>query len=486
MYFTKHLLRWSTLRSSIVRQMSDNKIPLVVIIGATGCAKTKLSIDISKQINAEIISADSMQVYKDLDIITNKATHEERKLVRHHLIDFLDPLSRFSVVDFRNKTLEVINDLMSRGIVPILVGGTNYYIESILWEVLISGDEEESDDNEVPLLDREVIDCKDNHRMNENDLTKDSILCHPIFTFGLNEVSSDKLHQILEQLDPVSSQKIHPNDRRKVIRCLQIYQQKKKTKSELINEQMTANGGSQLGGPLRFKNSVILWVDCDKFVLNQRLDERVDKMIEKGLIEELLDFHQKYNKQRISQNLTPDYSQGIFQSIGFKEFHNYLLLTEDQRKNNPFSKQMLNQSIDNLKLVTKRYVKHQLKWIRNRFLINNDRAVPPIYRLDTTSSELWNQEVLETSMAIVNAFINSNDVPTHITRVPKLEIDENVSKIFICDICNKRMSGLIAYELHLKSKGHQYFVRHKKQIHNQLIAVLNSYESKFRGNECID
>ena len=91
-----------------MKNMFENKLPLVVIIGSTGCSKTKLSLEIAKRFNGEIISADSMQVYKGLDIITNKATPEERRLIPHHLIDFLDPLSRFTVTDFRNKALKVV------------------------------------------------------------------------------------------------------------------------------------------------------------------------------------------------------------------------------------------------------------------------------------------------------------------------------------------------------------------------------------------
>jgi tRNA dimethylallyltransferase len=119
-------------------------------------------------------------------------------------------------------------------------------------------------------------------------------------------------------------------------------------------------------------------------------------------------------------NRSADYSKGIFQSIGFKEFHKYLLLTEEQRKTNPFSEQMLRESVDSLKLVTKRYVKHQLKWIRNRFLRLNDREVPDIYRLDTTSPELWTREVLSPSVAIVSAYLNKSEVPSHIRPVPKI------------------------------------------------------------------
>ncbi|CAG2169710.1 unnamed protein product [Oppiella nova] len=435
MQFIRRLLLRHNPVMNALKTMSDTEIPLVVIIGATGCAKTKLSVEMSEKLalKTEIISADSMQVYRGLDVITNKATADDRQRIPHHLIDFLDPLSRFSVVDFRNRALKVINDLMSRGIVPILVGGTNYYIESIVWEVLVDSNEEI--DESVLVFDGEK-ECEECRELSEEEVTTEKIMSEPIYSESFKHISNARLHRILEELDPKSALKIHPNDRRKVIRSLQICQQKKRTKSEIICEQKSAKGGSQLGGPLRFKNSVILWVDCDKNVLNQRLDQRVDEMMERGLVGELLDFHYNYNKQRISQNLSADYSKGIFQSIGFKEFHKYLLLTEEQRKTNPFSEQMLRESVDSLKLVTKRYVKHQLKWIRNRFLRLNDREVPDIYRLDTTSPELWTREVLEPSVAIVSAYLNKSEVPSHIRPVPKIDLDENHSKLFECNDMN--------------------------------------------------
>ena len=180
-----------------------------------------------------------------------------------------------------------------------------------------------------------------------------------------------------------------------------------------------------------------------------------------------------------------DYSKGIFQSIGFKEFHNYLLLTEDQRKN-PITKVLLTQGIESLKIVTKRYAKQQIKWIRNRFLRLNDRKVPNIYRLDTSSPELWRQQVLEPSIAIVNAFIKGNPVPSHIKPVPKTEINENYSKLFVCDICEKRLSGFVAYESHMKSKGHKYQINHKnnlkKEKYYQLLSILKTHQNKLKDN----
>ena len=178
-----------------------------------------------------------------------------------------------------------------------------------------------------------------------------------------------------------------------------------------------------------------------------------------------------------------DYTKGIFQSIGFKEFHNYLLLTEKQRSG-PFAESLLKQGIESLKSVTKRYVNHQLKWIRNRFLKLNDREVPNIYRLDTTSTQLWQQNVLDPSIAIISAYLNQEPVPSHIKPEPKISVPKDNSKVFRCDVCQKHLSGFVAYESHLKSKGHKYQLNREKNLHKQkyyqLLSLLKSYESSLK------
>ena len=111
--------------------------PLIVILGSTATGKSKLGIELAKKLNGEIISADSMQVYKGLDIITNKVTKEEQDLIKHHMIDLVIPPAEFTVVDFRDQALDIIQKLFAQNKVPIIVGGTNYYIESLLWNFLM-------------------------------------------------------------------------------------------------------------------------------------------------------------------------------------------------------------------------------------------------------------------------------------------------------------------------------------------------------------
>ncbi|XP_076045086.1 uncharacterized protein LOC143027609 [Oratosquilla oratoria] len=128
------------MASQVASVVKCARVPIVVVLGATGAGKSKLALEIASRFNGEIISADSMQVYKGLDIVTNKVTEEEQSLVKHHLLDFVDPLSRYTVVDFRDKALPIIEDLLHKGVMPVIVGGTTYYIESLLWKVLVDSD----------------------------------------------------------------------------------------------------------------------------------------------------------------------------------------------------------------------------------------------------------------------------------------------------------------------------------------------------------
>ncbi|XP_025990811.2 tRNA dimethylallyltransferase isoform X2 [Solenopsis invicta] len=319
-------------------EVAMSRVPILVILGATGCGKSRLSIELARRFPGEIISADSMQVYKGLDIVTAKVTPAERKAAPHHMLDIVDPLTNFSVIDFRDMALPIIDNLLARRKLPVVVGGTNYYIESLLWQILITDPKEppvqvdssatnpsasienRSDDRYNVQVDRLNDGDDDDHETAPKKLKFDVRF----------DGSNEELHQRLMEVDPEMARKLHPNNRRKVIRSLEIFYQHGKTHSELLKAQRNA-GGCGLGGPLRYPNSIILWLRCNKKVLDSRLNDRVDGMMEAGLVRELLDFHRRYNEQRIKSNTSPDYTKGIFQSIGFKEFHTYLIQSEEER-----------------------------------------------------------------------------------------------------------------------------------------------------------
>ncbi|KAL1255840.1 hypothetical protein QQF64_013901, partial [Cirrhinus molitorella] len=332
---------------------------LVVILGATGTGKSKLAIEIGRRLNGEIISADSMQVYKGLDIITNKVTEEEQAQCRHHMISFVDPLvSGYTVVDFRNKALSLISflkhstlhseipdsssdaeDMHRQKKLPIIVGGTNYYIESILWKVLI--DTGQGSDTE-----------------SEKGGASES-------KAELEKLGGPELHKRLKEVDPDMAAVLHPHDARKIARSLQVFMDTGVPHSRLLEEQRGQDGGDCLGGPLRFQDPCIFWLHSKTNVLDERLDKRVDQMLSLGLIDELKEFHQRFNDKKIKEN-SQDYQHGIFQSIGFKEFHEYLTASEDISQEERDKLKI--KGIESLKQVTRRYARKQNKWVRNRFL----------------------------------------------------------------------------------------------------------------------
>ncbi|XP_052667232.1 tRNA dimethylallyltransferase isoform X2 [Harpia harpyja] len=312
--------------------------PLVVILGATGTGKSALALQLGLRLGGEIVSADSMQVYKGLDIITNKVSPQEQRLCRHHMISFVDPLvSNYTVVDFRDKAVALIEDIFARDKIPIVVGGTNYYIESLLWKVLINTKGKASTAPGL-VTDRKV---------------------------ELEQLDGVELHRRLSQVDPEMAAKLHPHDKRKVARSLQVFEETGIPHSEFLHQQQEEEGGGPLGGPLKYPHSCILWLHADQAALDQRLEKRVDDMLAAGLLEELRDFHRRYNREKVAEN-RQDYQHGIFQSIGFKEFHEYLV--SEGNCSPETSALLLQKGIQALKQVTKRYARRQNKWVRNRFL----------------------------------------------------------------------------------------------------------------------
>ncbi|XP_072303741.1 tRNA dimethylallyltransferase isoform X2 [Eucyclogobius newberryi] len=407
---------------------------LVVILGATGTGKSKLAMELGQRLKGEIISADSMQVYHGLDIITNKVTAEERAQCRHHMISFVDPLvSTYTVVDFRNKALTLIEDMHSRNKLPIVVGGTNYYIESLLWRVLLdTGDNEDSGDGEDTVSNRKL---------------------------QLEKLGGAELHKQLMEVDPTMAAMLHPNDIRKVARSLQIQQETGIAHSVWLDEQRKQKGGGGLGGPLRYPDPCIFWLHSDMEALDKRLDARVDEMLAAGLIDELKDFHVRYNQNKIHDQ-SQDYQHGIFQSIGFKEFHDYLIAPESCSQQEKDT--LRNKGIEALKIATRRYARKQNKWVRNRFLKRPGDGVPPVYGLDVSDVSRWEETVLTPALQILASLCKGEEPAASPLRAERAELTNKRSR-HTCDLCDKVIIGDLEWTAHLKSKKHYHHVKKKKR-----------------------
>ncbi|XP_050075141.1 tRNA dimethylallyltransferase [Anopheles maculipalpis] len=464
--------------------------PVVVILGSTGTGKTKLSLELAARYGGEVISADSMQVYTGLDIVTAKATQEEQQQVVHHLLSVVTPDQAFTVTHFRERALPIIDALLAANRMPIVVGGTNYYIESILWRVLLGASvkrervrvrsaTELPGDGTEPTVKQTKPDDGVASPVDQQQTTLERLL-EELPTIGSGDAlevhGTELLHRVLQRVDPESADRLHPNNKRKIIRALEVYVESggQRTMSEELAEQRAAPGSCDLGGPLRYRNVVILWLRCDQETLNHRLDERVDKMVAQGLLPEIRTFHETYVKPYD----TCEYHRGILQSIGFKEFakyleHNgpekdrelldYLTTPPDVRGPKPAGLNQLEDCLDYLKLVTRRYARRQLQWIRNRFLCDTGREVPPIYALDTSDINRWKEQVSDTAVAIIEAATTGQSAP--VACVPKIVCDQRAranqkDRTFRCESCQRVFIGEHQWQIHLRSKKHRKVAKH--------------------------
>lgn len=283
--------------------------PLIIISGATAVGKTELSIRLAQMINGDIISADSMQVYKNFNIGTAKASAEEMKGIKHYLIDELDADEEFSVYEFKIRAEKYINKILSEGKIPIIVGGTGFYIQSVLYGIDFS--EEEPDTK---------------YRQQLEDIAQ--------------EKGRAFLHDMLFQIDPVSAQKIHENDLKRVIRALDYYHENKCPISEHNYMQQQKEAAYDYA---------YFVLNRDRQTIYDRINKRVDMMISNGLVEEV--------RSLIAGGISPD--SVAMQGLGYKETVRYI--------NGDISLDRLSELI---KLGTRHFAKRQITWFKRERDVN--------------------------------------------------------------------------------------------------------------------
>ena len=278
---------------------------VIAIVGPTAVGKTSLSIDLAKRFNGEIISGDSMQVYRGLDIGTAKVTLEEQAGVLHYLIDVRDIDQSYSAADFQQAAREVIQEITDRGKVPIVVGGTGLYIQSLLWDYKLGSEGERADESL-----REKYEAIAEAEGNE------------------------ALWKLLQAKDPLAAEKIHYNNRKKMIRALEVF--------ELTGHSILEPKEQ----PKELYDSFLIGLNTERTRLYRRINERVDLMVEQGVLEEA---------RQLAK--TPEVQAA--QGIGYKEFFPY------------FSGECsLDSAIEEVKLHSRRYAKRQLTWFRNRMSVH--------------------------------------------------------------------------------------------------------------------
>ena len=279
-----------------------NKPKILCVVGPTASGKTDYAVELALKCGGEVVSCDSMQIYKHMDIGTAKPTADEMKGVKHHMIDIIEPNESFSVARFSEMARECIDDILLRGKMPVLCGGTGLYFDSTI--------------NNINFI---QMDTDEEYRKYLESAAK--------------EFGNEYIYKIFKRVDEESAESIHPNNLKRVIRALEIYKTTGKKKSELDKEQLSE--------PLY--EPEITGLMRDREVLYDRINKRVDIMMEKGLVEEVSELI----KMGIDTEATS------MQAIGYKEIIEYL-----------DGKTSLSDAVDKIKRESRRYAKRQLTWFK--------------------------------------------------------------------------------------------------------------------------
>lgn len=283
-----------------------NDKPLIAIVGPTAVGKTELSIRLAKALNGEIINGDAFQIYKGLDIGTAKVTEEEKEGVVHHLIDVYEPDEPYSVYKFKQDFTKVVEDIHNRGKLPILVGGTGLYVQSVLYDYQL--EEEEISSEKMEII--------------KNKLNK------------LSNFENNELHDYLYQIDPETASTVHPNNRKRVERSIEYYLKTKKTLSERKKSQTFSGKYS----------TILIGIEMSREILYERINMRVDMMLQRGLLREVSNLVEKGYEN--SQSM---------QAIGYKE----LIPVVKGEIDIETSKEQIKQN-------SRRYAKRQMTWFKNK------------------------------------------------------------------------------------------------------------------------
>ncbi|KAG9459050.1 hypothetical protein H6P81_003558 [Aristolochia fimbriata] len=454
---------------------NPRKPKVVVVMGATGSGKSRLAINLSSFFPAEIINADSMQVYEGLEVLTNKVLVEDRKGVPHHLLGTISANVDFTSKDFRDMAIPIIEDTLARNCLPIIVGGTNYYIQALVSPFLL--------DESI----QDIEDCLPDGPL--DDLPQDNLDEFP------DDIDSS--YDRLKTLDPVAANRIHPNDHRKVSQYLKLYANSGVLPSTLFQERASKKWG--LADNLRY-DCCFIWVDASLSVLDNFVDQRVDIMVGSGLLGEVYDIYKP----------NADYTRGLRQAIGVREFENFLrsYFSNSESCNvcncdesgcktgpslSPYTnvrdellkvklrtilspgetnlKVLLTEAIDKMKLNTRRLVRRQRRRLnRLRTFFGWD-----IHYVDATEAFLcktgdavWMKQVVEPCVAIIKSFIDDNSStakPEH----GEMSVPRDLWTRYVCEACGNRiLRGSHEWEQHKKGRGHRKRIQSLKKTMSQM------------------
>lgn len=278
---------------------------VIVVVGPTGVGKTKMGVALAKYFNGEVISGDSMQIYKTMDIGTAKVTKQEMDGVVHHLIDIKNPDESYSVKDFQDEVRKKIKEITMRNKLPIIVGGTGLYIKAALYDYQFS----------------------------------DSQIEHQEYVKKYQDYTNEQLYQYLLEIDELSAKELHPNNRQRVLRAIAIYESTGVKRSETLAKQKHE----------MIYDAKFIGLTLDRELLYQRINERVDLMMEQGLLKEI--------ESLMEKNYSSDLQS--MKAIGYKEWFAYY-----------DKKQTLQETIELIKKHSRNYAKRQYTWFNNQVPVN--------------------------------------------------------------------------------------------------------------------
>lgn len=419
-------------------------------------------MELATRFNGEIINGDAMQMYKGLPIITNKIPDNERNGIPHHLIDFIGlDKEPWTVIQFVNEAQKVVREIRSRGKLPILVGGTHYYTQSLLFKNLLVND----------------TSAKQDDNQEEQSETEWPILSAP----------TEEIYAKLKEVDPDMARKWHPKDRRHVQRSLQIWLQTGRTASEVYEEQEkqkrrisiepedAVSEADNVVAPfehLRY-TSLIFWLHAQDEGLKARLNERIHTMVASGLLEEASEMS-GYFITKVSQGLSLDLGKGIWVSIGYKEMQPYIAALHRGDCSQEQLFRIRDACIEAVMARTRQYVKSQTRWIRLTLARLLDRAssVHRLFVLDGTDLSQWTEAVSDPSQRIAKAFLLGVPLPdpSSLSSLANTVLASSRQRsvkgqrlVRECSICQKVMMTEHEWEVHLTSTGHKRAIQGKRR-----------------------
>lgn len=414
----------------------------------------------AKAINGEVVNADSMQVYEGIEIISNKHPQEEREGVEHHVMNHVKWTEDYFIHRFTREANKAINEIHKKGKTPIIIGGTHYYLQSLLFKNKTVGETEDFS-KERKLSDEQI-----------------SIL----------DGTTENIIRELKKIDPLIADKFHPQDRRKLRRALEIFFYTGRRPSDIYRDQKL----EELGDSSLKYNSLFFWVYSDPDILKERLDNRVDKMMDLGALKEIEQLFLIY--QHLHPR--PSCTSGVWQVIGFKEFLPWLEKGKSDEK-------LFNEGIERMKIRTRQYAKYQTKWIKKLLAVELTkeerfayRYGGKIYLLDSTDLSNWNTNVSQVGIEIAKQFLETGpasvthpQAPSHLLDLlPDARLISNLNsnkvlgseanwKHFECPVCtDKQGNKLVAvgeanWDIHIKSRRHKRllkYVEKKKRASDQV------------------